>query len=76
MRWQESDWAGRKHALSTSGIVPGIEKLAKERCGRRRDSLNADDEQRDGVIAINKKYPLKDCWRLARSSDQVGEYRR
>ncbi len=50
-----------KHTtLSTSGIVPGIEKLAKEevRPGLAI-SLNAsNDEQRDTLMPINKKYPL------------------
>src|SRR2546421_913206 len=52
-----------KHVtLSTSGIVPGIEKLAKE-AGRPKlaISLNAsNDEQRDVLMPINKKYPLKE----------------
>ena len=50
-----------KHTtLSTSGIVPGIEKLSKEevRPGLAI-SLNAsNDEQRDALMPINKKYPL------------------
>ena len=50
-----------KHAtLSTSGIVPGIERLAKEevRPGLAI-SLNAsNDEQRDTLMPINRKYPL------------------
>jgi 23S rRNA (adenine2503-C2)-methyltransferase len=50
-----------KHAtLSTSGIVPGIERLAKEevRPGLAI-SLNAsNDEQRNMLMPINKKYPL------------------
>ena len=50
-----------KHmTLSTSGIVPGIERLAKEevRPGLAI-SLNAsNDEQRDALMPINKKYPL------------------
>jgi len=50
-----------KHVtLSTSGIVPGIEKLAKEpRRPKLAISLNASsDEQRDVLMPINKKYPL------------------
>src|SRR4029077_6857386 len=50
-----------KHAtLSTSGIVPGIERLAKEevRPGLAI-SLNAsNDEQRNALMPINRKYPL------------------
>ena len=50
-----------KHVtLSTSGIVPGIEKLAREtRRPKLAISLNAsNDEQRDVLMPINKKYPL------------------
>src|SRR5215831_5630680 len=50
-----------KHVtLSTSGIVPGIEKLAKEAVRPKLAiSLNAShDEQRDLLMPINKKYPL------------------
>jgi 23S rRNA (adenine2503-C2)-methyltransferase len=50
-----------KHVtLSTSGIVPGIEKLAKEpRRPKLAISLNASsDAQRDVLMPINKKYPL------------------
>jgi len=50
-----------KHVtLSTSGIVPGIERLAQEKVRPKLAiSLNAsNDEQRDAVMPINKKYPL------------------
>jgi len=50
-----------KHVtLSTSGIVPGIERLAQEKVRPKLAiSLNAsDDEQRDALMPINKKYPL------------------
>lgn len=50
-----------KHAtLSTSGIVPGIERLAEEKVRPKLAiSLNAsNDEQRDALMPINKKYPL------------------
>jgi len=50
-----------KHAtLSTSGIVPGIERLAQEKVRPKLAiSLNAsNDEQRDRLMPINKKYPL------------------
>jgi len=51
-----------KHVtLSTSGIVPGIERLGKEEIRPKLAiSLNAScDEQRDALMPINKKYPLK-----------------
>jgi len=46
--------------LSTSGIVPGIERLGKEEIRPKLAiSLNAScDEQRDALMPINKKYPL------------------
>jgi len=51
-----------KHAtLSTSGIVPGIERLACEKVRPKLAiSLNASsDEQRDRIMPINRKYPLE-----------------
>src|ERR1700674_5732208 len=50
-----------KHVtLSTSGIVPGIERLAQDKVRPKLAiSLNAsNDEQRDALMPINKKYPL------------------
>ena len=50
-----------KHVtLSTSGIVPGIERLAQEKVRPKLAiSLNAsNDEQREALMPINKKYPL------------------
>jgi|SRR5437016_11222652 len=50
-----------KHiTLSTSGIVPGIERLAQEKVRPKLAiSLNAsNDKQRDMLMPINKKYPL------------------
>src|SRR5215470_5351059 len=52
-----------KHVtLSTSGIVPGIVKLAKEEVRPKLAiSLNAsNDEQRNVLMPINKKYPLEE----------------
>jgi 23S rRNA (adenine2503-C2)-methyltransferase len=51
-----------KHVtLSTSGIVPGIEKLAQEKIRPKLAiSLNASsNEQRDQIMPINRKYPLE-----------------
>src|SRR5882724_8537232 len=50
-----------KHTtLSTSGIVPGIEKLAKEEIRPHLAiSLNvSNDEQRNMLMPINRKYPV------------------
>ena len=51
-----------KHVtLSTSGIIPGIERLAGEKVRPKLAvSLNASkDEQRDAIMPINRKYPLE-----------------
>ena len=52
--------APRHATLSTSGIVPGIERLAMEKVRPKLAiSLNASsDEQRNALMPINKKYPL------------------
>jgi 23S rRNA (adenine2503-C2)-methyltransferase len=51
----------KRVTVSTSGIVPGIERLAKEEVRPKLAiSLNAsNDEQRDVLMPINRKYPLK-----------------
>jgi 23S rRNA (adenine2503-C2)-methyltransferase len=51
----------RHVTLSTSGIVPGIERLAEEPVRPKLAiSLNASsDEQRNLLMPINKKYPLR-----------------
>jgi 23S rRNA (adenine2503-C2)-methyltransferase len=53
--------SAKRVTLSTSGVVPGIERLAKEKVRPKLAvSLNAScDEQRDVLMPINKKYPLK-----------------
>jgi 23S rRNA (adenine2503-C2)-methyltransferase len=51
-----------KHVtLSTSGVIPGIDRMAKEPLRPKLAiSLNAsNDEQRDRLMPLNKKYPLK-----------------
>jgi 23S rRNA (adenine2503-C2)-methyltransferase len=50
-----------KHTtLSTSGILPGIEKLGTEKVRPKLAiSLNASsNEQRDAIMPINRKYPI------------------
>jgi 23S rRNA (adenine2503-C2)-methyltransferase len=51
----------RHAALSTSGIIPGIERLAREKVRPNLAiSLNASfNEQRDKIMPINRKYPLE-----------------
>jgi 23S rRNA (adenine2503-C2)-methyltransferase len=51
-----------KHVtLSTSGIVPGIERLAQEKVRPKLAvSLNASsDEQREKIMPVNRKWPLE-----------------
>jgi 23S rRNA (adenine2503-C2)-methyltransferase len=52
--------APRHVTLSTSGIVPGIERLAQEEIRPKLAiSLNASsDKERDAIMPINRKYPL------------------
>ena len=53
--------SAKRVTLSTSGVVPGIERLGKEEVRPKLAiSLNAScDEQRDVLMPINRKYPLK-----------------
>lgn len=53
--------APRHVTLSTSGIVPGIERLGQEKIRPSLAiSLNASsDEQRNAIMPINRKYPLE-----------------
>ena len=60
---QEGVGLSPKHVtLSTSGVVPGIDRMAKEAVRPKLAiSLNAsNDEQRNTLMPINKKYPLKE----------------
>jgi 23S rRNA (adenine2503-C2)-methyltransferase len=58
----------RRVTLSTSGIVPGIERLAGEPVRPRLAiSLNATtDEQRSAIMPINRKYPLSQLLEVCR----------
>lgn len=51
----------KRITISTSGIVPGIERLAEETIRPKLAiSLNAShNEQRDAIMPINRKYPLE-----------------
>jgi 23S rRNA (adenine2503-C2)-methyltransferase len=53
--------APRHAALSTSGVIPAIERLGQEKVRPNLAiSLNASsNEQRDKVMPINRKYPLE-----------------
>lgn len=59
-----------KHVtLSTSGIVPGIERLAQEPVRPKLAiSLNAShDEQRERIMPINRKWPLRELLAACRA---------
>jgi 23S rRNA (adenine2503-C2)-methyltransferase len=63
-----------KHVtLSTSGIVPGIERLAQEKVRPKLAvSLNAStNEQRDAIMPINRKYPLEILLEACRRYDEL-----
>jgi len=51
----------RRVTLSTSGVVPMIDKLSQECPVAMAVSLHAsNDALRDGLVPLNKKYPLKE----------------
>ena len=52
----------RHTTLSTSGIIPGMERLGGEKVRPKLAiSLNASsNEQRDKIMPINRKYPMED----------------
>ena len=69
-----SDWSygmsRRRVTVSTSGIVPHIEKLSNDCNVALAVSLHAtNDELRDQIVPINKLHPIKTlldaCWRYA-----------
>jgi 23S rRNA (adenine2503-C2)-methyltransferase len=50
----------RRVTVSTSGVVPGMDRLAEQCPVALAVSLHApDDELRDRLVPINRKYPLK-----------------
>ncbi|MCJ8143986.1 23S rRNA (adenine(2503)-C(2))-methyltransferase RlmN [Ancylobacter sp. A5.8] len=58
----------RRITVSTSGVVPEIEKLGRDVGPMLAISLHAvRDELRDVLVPINKKYPLKDLLEACRT---------
>ncbi len=59
----------RRITVSTSGEIPGIERLAREKQQiNLAISLHApDDELRDVLVPLNRKYPLRDLMRAVRA---------
>ncbi|MEM1206285.1 MAG: 23S rRNA (adenine(2503)-C(2))-methyltransferase RlmN [Acidobacteriota bacterium] len=58
--FQQISW--RRMTLSTAGVIPGIEAMARwPRRPRLAISLHApDDERRSELMPINRRYPLRD----------------
>jgi 23S rRNA (adenine2503-C2)-methyltransferase len=69
LRFLELSPVGARHiSVSTCGLVPQIDALAKERSGLTLSvSLHAaTDEERCAIMPINLKYPLKELMRACR----------
>jgi 23S rRNA (adenine2503-C2)-methyltransferase len=67
----------RRITLSTSGIVPMMERCGEEIGVNLAVSLHAvTDPVRDELVPINKKYPLKDLIRACREYPGVNNARR
>ncbi len=57
----------RRVTLSTSGVVPMIDKLSQDCAVALAVSLHAsNDSLRDGLVPLNKKYPLKELMAACR----------
>jgi 23S rRNA (adenine2503-C2)-methyltransferase len=56
------DIGARRITISTAGVVPGILRLAGERLqvGLAVSLHAADDELRDTLVPLNRRYPLRD----------------
>jgi 23S rRNA (adenine2503-C2)-methyltransferase len=67
----------RRITLSTSGVVPMIERCGKELDVNLAISLHAvRDELRDELVPLNKKYPLKELLAACRSYPGASNARR
>ena len=67
----------RRITLSTSGVVPMMEKCGEDLGVNLAVSLHAvTDELRDVLVPINKKYPLKELIRACRSYPGANNARR
>jgi 23S rRNA (adenine2503-C2)-methyltransferase len=59
----------RRFTLSTCGLVPGIDRLARDFGGRVRLAVSihaADDETRASIMPVTRKYPLRDLMEALR----------
>ncbi len=67
----------RRITLSTSGVVPEIERWGAEAGTMLAISLHAvTDELRDVLVPINRKYPIKDLLQACRTYPGVSNARR
>ena len=62
-------FSSRRVTLSTAGLLPGLERMAREGAAfRLAVSLNAsDDETRSRLMPVNRLYPLREILRLCRN---------
>ena len=62
-------FSSRKVTLSTAGLLPELERLSKEKISfRLAISLNASDEEtRDSLMPVNRRYPLKKLLEVCRN---------
>lgn len=66
-------FSNRKVTLSTCGIAPMIRRLGKDICINLAVSLNApDDETRNRLMPINRRYPLKELLAACRDYPMPG----
>jgi 23S rRNA (adenine2503-C2)-methyltransferase len=71
------DLSKRRITLSTSGVVPEIERCGKEIEVNLAISLHAtNDKLRNEIVPINKKYPLKELLRACREYPGASNSRR
>jgi 23S rRNA (adenine2503-C2)-methyltransferase len=69
--------SNRHITLSTVGIIPGIERMMAEQLPcKLAISLNAPDDQgREYLMPINKKYPLEDLFAVLRAYQRTTRHR-
>ncbi len=67
----------RRITISTSGIIPGIEKLLEEKIPvELAISLHAvTNEKRNALIPINRKYPLEDLYNVLNEYQKITKRR-
>lgn len=67
----------RRITVSTSGVVPELDALGRRTAAMLAISLHAtNDELRDVLVPINKKYPLKDLMAAIRAYPDLSNARR